>query len=249
MIAWNRREVLKTLALLGFQGASGLACGDRAGQANDFRSQPSDPPLGGLRDLAPVPYSSNLRALVDTLWPAERGPDGATLAPGALEVEAERVLRLDRFLILAQAQGLLPGVSKDLVEDQPGFDVAFGRIMEADLDVLAQLQVPLSHFRELPPDLRMHAVDAGYRDPARAPLLQFVHAACVIAYFGAVYSDRGLVAVGFPPFEDFEGGVAVSGYPRTAPDGRVDDFTFNRAPEPTPSDDLSNVLDPRGDLL
>ena len=40
-----------------------------------------------------------------------------------------------------------------------------------------------------------------------------------------------------------------SGYPRTLPDGTIDDYTDNRAPAATPGDDLSLVLDARGDLL
>ena len=249
MSAWTRREVLRALGALGLgTSALGAACGPAPEPTNDFRSTP-EAPAPRLPQVERVAYETNLRALMDTLWPAERGLDGAVRAPGALEVGAEQVLRLDRFLLLAQAQGLLPGVSRELVEDREGFDVAFSRLMEADLDALAQLQRPLTTFRELPADLRFEAVEAGYRDPARAPLLQFVHAACVIAYYGGVYSDAGLVQIGFPPFEDITGGLAVSGYPRPAPDGGVDDYTYNLAPAPTPDDDLSGVLDARGDLL
>lgn len=228
----SRRDVLRALAALGL---GGVACVPPSGASRAFEPVP-EPPSPRLPTLDALPYESNLQALMDTLW------------PGALEVDAERVLRLDRFLILAHGQGYLPGVSKDVVEDRPAFDRAFARLLDADLDLLAQLQQPLSSFRELPLELRVAAVEAGYRDPAQAPLLAFVHAACVVAYYGAVYSDRGLVAVGFPEFEDLASGVAVSGYPRPAPDGSVDDYTFNLAPAPTPGDDLDAVLDAGGDL-
>lgn len=240
---WTRRDLLRALTGLSL---GGFACMPPP-RPRRLETDP-EPPKTGLPTLEPLIYQSNLQALMDTLWPATRDAEGQVLSPGALEVQAERVLRLDRFLLLAQAQGLLPGVSYDAVSDQAGFDEALSRFLELDLEALAQLQRPLTSFRELPLTHRERAIEAGYRDPVQAPLLTFVHAACVIAYYGAVYSDRGLVAIGFPEFEDLPDGLAVSGYPRTLSDGRVQDYTFNQSPMPTPGDPLEAVLDEGGDL-
>jgi hypothetical protein len=169
------------------------------------------------------------------------------LLSGSVEAGAERVLSLDNFVFLARAQGLLPNVAADF-EAPGGFDEAFHRLLNADLDALAFLQRPLTEFRHLPPHLMEAAVKAGFDDPALAPQLGFVRAACFLAFLGAVHSDAGLVAIGFPPFEDFEQKIAVSGYPRLLASGATDDCTYNRAPDPTPGEDHSLVIDANGDF-
>jgi hypothetical protein len=91
-----------------------------------------------------------------------------------------------------------------------------------------------------------------------------LRAACFTSFLGAIDSDAGLRAVGFPAFEDMAAGIAVSGYPRTrdgrlidaetedldalARAGELDDYTYNLQPEPTPGDDLSLVINADGDL-
>jgi hypothetical protein len=88
--------------------------------------------------------------------------------------------------------------------------------------------------------------------------------AAFLAWLGAVRSDIGLVAIGYPPFENHADGLAVSGYPRTtdgrlvdaeaedlaalAASGELDDYTYNQVPAATAGVDLDDVLDARGDL-
>jgi hypothetical protein len=231
-VALSRREVLLVLGALGFSAAG---CGglerrreSPAGEEEEPAPPIEPPPPDGR-------WSSNLRALMDTLL------------SGSVAAGAEQVLSLDNFVFLARAQGLLPGIAPDF-EAPRGFDEAFHRLLNANLDLLAALQRPLTEFRRLPPELMEAAVKAGFEDPALAPQLTFVRAACFLAFLGAVHSDAGLVSIGFPPFEDFEQKIAVSGYPRVLAGGEVDDYTYNREPEPTPGDDLSLVIDPNGDF-
>ncbi len=229
----SRREVLQVLGVLGFSAAGcGLLRAPSPGDAPEL----DDPPLDPGPPPPPARYGSNLRALMETLL------------AGSPAAGAERVLSIESFVFIARAQGLLPGVPLDFSAPAT-FDESFHRILDADLNALAALERPLTAFRELPPELREAAVQAAFDDPLRAPSLLFVRAACFIAYLGAVYSDLGLVAIGFPPFEDFEDRLAVSGYPRTRASGEVEDYTYNRDPAPTPGDDLSLVIDANGDLI
>jgi hypothetical protein len=96
---------------------------------------------------------------------------------------------------------------------------------------------------------------------ATRPIVEIVRVVAFVAYLGAPYSDAGLVAVGFPPYEDFASGLAVSGYPRTnsgrlvdaasedlaalAKKGELDDYTYDERRGPFA---VAVGLDARGDL-
>jgi hypothetical protein len=231
-VAMSRREVLLFLGALGF---SATACGRNPESSPNHEEEPA-PPIEPPPPVGDARWSSNLRALMETLL------------SGSVDAGAELVLSLDNFVFLARAQGLLPNVGPEFSAPS-GFDEAFHRLLNADLDALAFLQRPLTEFRKLPPDLMERAVRSGFDDPSIAPQLMFVRAACFLAFLGAVTSDAGLVAIGFPPFESLDDQLAVSGYPRTLPSGEVDDYTYNREPAPTEGDDLSLVMNADGDLL
>lgn len=259
----TRRELLQVLGGLGISGAlSALGCGGSDGPDPETEKPPNriDPPAANARV-----HSDNVRALMDVLLPAELDATGRVVVPGALEAGADEILQLERFVSLARGQGLLPVALEPVLGAIETFDAALRLTLIADLDVLAFVQRPLTPFRKLPLELQERAVAAGFADPLRAPLLSYVRAVCFLAFAGAIRSDVGLRAMGYPPFEDHQGGIAVSGYPRTtsgrlvdpaaedlealAAAGQLDDYTFNRAPMPTAGDSLDGVLDARGDLL
>jgi hypothetical protein len=238
-MALNRRELL---GVLGWLGLTPLAvhlgaCARPGAWSDDDDEELPDPTLpDGARD--------NLRAAMDVLIPA--APDGV----GAVEAGALEVLALDRFVPLARGLGLLPALPPDWQDAvAAGADPLLQSLLAAELDAMAFEQRPLTPFRFLPRAAQEEAIALASVDPGRRPVIDFLRSVCVWAYLGAVVNDLGLRAVGFPPFEDFADGLAVSGYPRVGPDGAIDDYTDNRAPAPTPGDDLSLVLDARGDLL
>lgn len=188
--------------------------------------------IPGAPSPEPTSYGDDLDALCDTLL------------PGALDAGASRVIDDARFADLAVAVGLvapLPEATARVVSATSG---AVRPAMGAALGALAALEHPLATFRALPLEARERLVERALADAVIAPLVRLVRAACFAAYLGAIENDVGLVAVGFPPFEDFADGLACSGYPR--PNG--DDYTYNRAPLPTAGDKLVHVLDERGDL-
>lgn len=258
---WSRRELLEALATLGLASPL-LACGDL--QKNRDKTPVPLDPLGPPSPLGPRGESSNLRALLEVLIPAERDPSGALIVPGAIEAGAERLVILDNFLTIARSISLLPRLPERFPTSGLDFDLALQRFLGADLDLLAEKQRPLTPFKDLPRPLQEAAVAAGFEDPGIQPMLLYVRAAAWFAFLGGVTSDLGLVAAGFPPYEDLGRGIAVRGYPRTpagrlidaeredlaalAAAGQLDDYSYNRAPEPTPGDDLSLVFDERGDL-
>lgn len=255
----RRRDLLKVLGGLGIVA---LTPGCDA-EAPVERIAPPDPMITEHEPPeTPSIYRSNIEALMDTLLPAERDAAGQVVEPGAIEAGAERVLQIEDFLPLAQGQGFLPPIVSEVFGNTRSFDTALRRVLDADLDLLAARQRPGVTFRELPATLREAAVQTGMEDPLQQPLLEYVRVACFLAFLGAVHSDVGLQSIGYPPFEDVVGGVAVRGYPRLATGELIDaeteslddfgdeleDYTFNRAPEPTPGDDLSAVIDAGGDL-
>lgn len=259
----SRRSAIELLLGLGLVAA---APGCRAPGANAGASpDPALPKETGSDRVPPAPYADNVDALCDVILPAERDADGNVTSPGAREAGADEVLRIASFVPLAQAQGLLPPLSDDAMKRLGNLDAPFRDSLNLALDAAAAVQKPLTRFRDLPRALQEAAVDSAFADPAQKPAMLVVRAACMTAYLGAFASDVGLRAIGFPPFEKFADGLAVSGYPRTragrlvdptsedlgalAASGDLDDYTFNEAPAPTAGDDLSKVIDANGDLL
>lgn len=192
--------------------------------------------------------AANIEALMDVILPAEYGANGSLVSPGAVEAGAYSVLQLDRLVPLARAQGLLPPLPDWIDENASVLDPATQGLISAELDRMASEYTLFTPFRELSRDQQERAVADAFVDPDRAPVMEFIRAICFLAYLGAVTSDVGLQAIGYPRFEDFADGLAVSGYPRTV-DGVVDDYTYNLAPEATVGDDLSGVLNADGDLI
>ncbi len=264
-----RRRVLQVIGCVLGSIAGSTGC-ESAKAPAPARDPWDDFPGLGVDELDPYPgeddgaAASNVRTLMDVLLPAEHDEAGDLLSPGALEAGAYEVLRLENFIDAARSQALLPSLPEAVYGGLERFDDVFQAIVSVDLDTLADEISPLSAFRNLPRVQQIEAVTKGLDDPLRGPLLQFVRAACFIAYLGAANSDVGLQQLGFPPFEDFEGGLAVSGYPRTANGRRIDpetedlaaldaagdldDYTYNREPAPTSGDDLLSVLNEQGDF-
>lgn len=256
----TRRRALSLLSWIGAGAALGAACGppEATGDA------PSGPRLPELPDVDPYAPADNLKALMDLLLPAERDASGRLTSPGAVEAGALELLQLQRFIPLAQGQGLLPALPPALAETAAALDPALVAFLSAELDAVASEVQPFTSFKDLKPGEQRRAVLLAQDDPERRAVIRFVRAVSMLAYLGAVVNDVGLRAVGYPPFEDFVAGIAVSGYPRTpsgrlidparedlaalAAAGELDDYTYNQAPAPTGGDDLSSVIDDAGDL-
>ena len=261
----TRRQALEMLLGLGVFAVTGCGPSGSDDPAPDF-ALPAQVPGGEVGERAR--HADDVDALCDVLLPTERNPAGEVLSPGAREADVDGALRIEDFVALATAQGLLPPLP-DVDVRRFAVDLhakeAFRALLNTELGVLASRHRPLTAFRDLPRELQEAIVEEAFDDEAQRPLLLVMRAACFLAFLGAVTNDVGLRAVGFPPFEDFADGRAVSGYPRTksgrlvdvakedlrklAAKGDLDDYTYNRDPAPTSGDDLSTVLDAAGDLL
>jgi len=256
----SRRRAILVLAA----GALAAACAPEESESGVAPAYPlpDQVPGGEVGDRGR--HADSVDALCDRLLPAEYGADGALVAPGAREAGVEGVLRIEDFAALATAQGLLAPLPDNVVERLSGLGDALRAAVNGELDGLAARHRPLTRFRDLSPEEQERVIDEAFEDPAHRPAMLLVRAACFLAFLGATTNDLGLRAVGFPPFESFADGVAVSGYPRTRSgrlvdaakenlralqaSGDLDDYTYNREPAPTPGDDLSLILDERGDL-
>jgi hypothetical protein len=247
----NRRQLC---AALGWLGLGSLAvhlgaCAGPLGSDDDEDDELPDPQLpDGVRD--------NLIAAMDVIIPGDAG---------AVEAGALEVLALERFVPLARSLGLLPALPPDWQDAiAGGLDPLFETLLAAELDAMAFERQALTPFRYLGRADQEEAIALAFEDPRRRPVMAFLRSICMWAWLGAVVNDAGLRAIGFPPFESFDDRRAVSGYPRTtagrlidaenedlvqlAAAGELDDYTSNQAPAPTAGDDLSLVLDARGDL-
>lgn len=255
----TRRRALELFGWLA-AGTVASACGVRPDESPDASL---DVPLSYL-DFGPENPSTNVRALMNVFLPTEYGADGRLLSPGALEVQAFEVLKLSDFISAAQAQGLLPRLPADLEEVVEVVDPVLVGFISTEIDLITTERYGAIRFRELHDDQQRELVEDALDHPERGPVFSFVRSVCFLAFLGAIKSDAGLVDVGYPPFEDFDAGIAQRGYPRTR-DGRrvdaesedldaleaagdLDDYTYNRAPAPVAFDDLEDVVNPFGDL-
>lgn len=258
----TRRQAMEVLFGVSMLAAAGCAPGgeDRATPAFSLPDQvPGD-------DVAQRPrHADDVAALCDVLLPTERDQANAIVSPGAAEADVDGVLLIQDFVAVATAQGLVPPLPDAAVARLSGAADAFRAAANAELAVLAARHRPLTAFRDLPRDLQEKVVTEAFADDLQSPVLLVLRAATFLAFLGAVTNDLGLRVVGFPQFESFADGRAVSGYPRTkggrlvdatredlaslAGKGDLDDYTYNREPGPTPGDPLATILDAAGDLL
>lgn len=247
---------------LGVFAYAGCAPSPADDVAPDFALPPQVP--SGQVDTR-ASYADDVDALCDVLLPSERDASGKVLSPGAREADVDGALRIQDFVALGTSQGLIPPLpDADVRRLSVGID-AFRAALNAELALLAARHRPLTAFRDLPRATRDEIVAAAFDDELSRPLVLVARAACFLAFLGAVTNDVGLRYVGFPPFESFADGRAVSGYPRTktgrlvdatkedlaslAAKGDLDDYTYGKAPSPTPGVDLAAILDAAGDLL
>lgn len=254
----TRRQSLSALL-----ASFGIACSPPSVASNDGERVEARADEDLLDDH--IVFEDSVDAAFETILPAERDAAGRVTVPGAREAGAGRLLESEGFGLFALAQGFVPKVSDRALAIIEQTGPAIRAALNVELDVLASARRPLVAFADLPAKLREEILGAALDDPTRAGPMLLVRAACLTAYLGAVTSDVGLRAVGFPPFEDFANGRAVSGYPRTrsgrlvdaanedllalAAHGDLDDYTFDRAPEPTPEEDLSAIVNAAGDLV
>ena len=260
----SRRQALELL--LGVSCA-GVLAGCAPGAPDDARANPfalpAQTPNGEV--AAGGRFADDVAALCDVLLPSELDANGKVLSPGAREVDVDGALRIQDFVAIASAQGFIPPLPDADVRRLGTATDAFRAALNAELALLAAREHPLTAFRDLPRGAQERIVADAFDDDARRPLVLVARAACFLAFLGAITNDVGLRYVGFPPFESFDDGLAVSGYPRTksgrlvdatkedlaslAARGELDDYTYNRAPVATPGDDLALVLDASGDLF
>ena len=258
----TRRQALELLSWLGLGATWMAACGRSDPAPADGRDSTGLP--FELPDVDPFTAADNVRAAFDVLLPAERDGSGRVVSPGAVEAGAFELLELDRFLPLARAQGLLPVLPPGLADAASGLNPALVGLLSVELDAMAAEVRPLTYFKDLSLDEKKRAVALAVDTPERRPVIRFLRSVGLLAFLGAVINDDGLRALGYPPFESFDEGIANSGYPRTtsgrrvdperedldalAAAGDLDDYTYREAPSPTEGDGLSTVIDSSGDL-
>jgi hypothetical protein len=236
----SRREILRALLVGG--GAWALsACGGSS--PYQPKGLPQETPTGDL----PIVYSDSTDALWDLLIPAERDAQGVVTSPGAREVGVDSVLAGQNLIRVAIDQGLLPSLPDAVVALFDDFQTGARAFLNRELDLLSVVEKPLASFSSLDTSQRERVLTRAFDDDRLSAPLLAARAACWLAFLGAISSDRGLVELGFPPFEDFANHIAVSGYPRIT-DGRQDDYSYNAAPAATTGDDLSAIIDADGNL-
>ena len=260
-----RTVLSRRQAMIGlfFAALASPACAAAGGSGGGTGSNgPADKaPLDPGQVAAPLKYEDSVDALLDVLVPADRDAKGTVTSPGARETSAGQLFGDTELVALAQGLGYLPALSDSALTAAQSSEGGLRAAISAALDVAASRERPLTAFSDLDRDAQLRVVDAMYTDSTLSTLVEVVRVIALVAYLGAIYNDQGLIAVGFPPSENFADGLAVSGYPRTttgqlinpesanlhalAANGTLDDYTFNEAP---PAFAVALGLDPRGDL-
>ena len=241
--ALTRREVfLWAASTAALQGCGLLA---RPESRDPTLKLPDEVPADDAR--AKSPYGDSVDALFDVMLPVERDAHGVVSSVGAREAGVDQVLETEHFVRLAIAQGFLSPLRDEVLVVLDDLSGMARQALNTALDARAQLERPNARFHELPRATQERIAERAFEDDSTRALMTAARAACFVAYLGAVSSDAGLRELGFPAFENFAEGLAVSGYPRMT-EGRLDDYTFNRAPQATVGDDLSLVLTAEGDL-
>jgi hypothetical protein len=183
-------------------------------------------------------FSDSVDALFDVLLPAELDGNGALLSAGARETGADTVMETQSLVQLLIAQGLIGPLTADEIAAFDDLRGAARAGLNAQLDLLAEEEQPNTAFRHLSRPLQEKIVQRAFDDDAMKPLMQVLRTVCFVGWLGGTDDDRGLRELGFPAFEQ-PGQLESHGF---------SDYSFDRAPEATPGDDLSAVMTPTGDL-
>jgi hypothetical protein len=236
---------MKSLLAFALTQTACSASAERDAKNDDAPAPPLDP---GTVDGSKK-YEDSVDALFDVL------------VPGAREAQAGRFFGDRELVSLVTGLGLLSTNDGEVLDALTDASGGLRSAINAMLDGLAARRAPLSKFSELSLASRTEITNDAYDADSTKPLVEIVRVIAFVAYLGATYSDAGLVAIGFPPYEDFEAGIAVSGYPRTtsgrlvdateedlralAKKGELDDYTYDEGPGPFA---VALGLDERGDL-
>jgi hypothetical protein len=158
--------------------------------------------------------SRALNALFDVLIPTEGDQN-----PGAVESQALEFFRSDALLRTGIGLGYIRDITNTPVADLTSSLLEIKVVLALDLH--AKKFGILKNFAGLTRDEQEKVVAGLFADPIMGPIMDLVRAATMFAYVGAVYNDKGLVAMGIPPYEDREGFWHNRGY---------EDFSFNEVP-------------------
>ncbi|MGE0171990.1 MAG: hypothetical protein AB7T49_04365 [Oligoflexales bacterium] len=158
--------------------------------------------------------TKTLTALFDVLIPSQGEAN-----PGAVESKAVDFFRSDALLRTGIGLGYIKDISNTPLA------TATSALLEGQvcltLDLHAKRFGILKIFAGLSRTEQEQVVKDCFADPVFGPVMDLVRASAMFAYVGAIYNDKGLVAMGIPPYEDREGFWHNRGY---------DDFTYDKLP-------------------
>jgi hypothetical protein len=190
----TRRDFVELLGLATL--ALGTGCG---GSRDDLDSEE-----------ALLHADRTLRALINTMVPAEPG------SPGAVQCRATEVMRLRHFLSIGIGMGFIakPPQFTDAALD--GLDAVLREWVVVDLDQAAARVLGVDgagrRFVDLPPSQQTEVVTQQMANGAMKPLYLLVRASSLIAFVGAPLNDAGMATMGITPYEDFNDNRHSSGF-------------------------------------
>jgi hypothetical protein len=141
-------------------------------------------------------------------------------SPGAAEVGAYDALHARTFLPVAVALGLVPPLPDAWKNRLDDIDGLVKDLIVTELGAKTLLRHGLRKFESLP-FADQTAIVADAAGGALARLYEYVRAATMIAFLSTPFTDEGLVAIGFAPYENFADDLHNSG---------STDFTYDRVP-------------------
>jgi hypothetical protein len=172
-----------------------------------------------------------VKALLDVFLPS-----GGPGHPGAAEVGAYDTLRAKPFVHVATELGFLPKLPPEWEDRLDDIDGLIKDILVGDLAAATSHHHGDRRFEDLSLGERTAIVEERSEGPCR-PLYLYARAAAMIAFFGALWNDKGIVAIGIPAYENFADDLHNSG---------STDFTYDRIPKVNGSEPWTITVD--GDL-
>jgi hypothetical protein len=174
-----------------------------------------DEPLTGSQAYSESTRRTVVEALLDVFLPS--GGEGN---PGAAEVRAYETLRSNTFVRVLIDLGFLPELPPAWMDRLDDIDGLVKDVLVRDLEAATFLHHGHRHFEHLSLAERTAIVDAQSQGPLRR-LYEYARAATMIAFLSAPWTDKGLVAIGFAPYQNFADDLHNSG---------ATDFGYDRIP-------------------
>jgi hypothetical protein len=206
----RRREFFKAMGIVGLSLPS-LTLLSGCGEDGDAGFGPGECVDDKCDWFGATRRAESIRALLDIILPSRPG------SPGAIDAQADLFLRSTALIDTAIGLGYLPDFT-----GSPLDGIATSAMEGAIVGSLDTISLGRGNwFSRLSRADQEKIVADAFANPVLRPMMELVRTAAMFAYVGAIYNDKGLVRMGFPPYRNHGQQFHNDGFPN---------FSYNRVP-------------------